>query len=113
MLKLEVGRLGLQKEIIKFALHHVIRNGKRWGRYEMDLSKDCKRVKTLLHRTTPKRWQEACNMEAPPILDTLTGFKKQNRNDLIAFFGNDLLEVIAIMEYWGLWQYSSEFLLKA
>jgi hypothetical protein len=112
MLKLEVGRLGLQKEIIKVALHHVIRNGKRWGRYEMDLQKDIKRLQTLVRRSR-RDWQlalEGSNPLATPVTPaSISGWSGQEKGDLVAFYGNDILETIALLEYWGLWSVAGEF----
>ena len=112
MLKLEVGRLGLQKEVIKFAMNHVIRNGKRWGRYSMDLTKDIKRIQALVRRSR-RDWELALEGSNPLVTPTtpadVTGWNGQVTSDLVAFYGNDLLEIIAILEYWGLWSVAGEF----
>ena len=110
MLKLEVGRLGLQKAVVDFAIAHVIRNGKRWGRYQMNYCKDIKRLAVLCRRSG-KEWDlllEESKYGKDITPQEVNGWIGQKREDLIARYGNDLLEVIAIMEYYQLWQYSSE-----
>ena len=107
MLNLEAGMNGLNKQIIEFAISHVIRNNKRWGRYEMDLSKDLKRLKKILKRSGMRGILESEKEEvASPA--SVSGWCGQKKSDLVAFYGNDFLEVVAILEYWGLWQFSNE-----
>ena len=110
MLKLEIGKFGLQKEIIHFAVNHVIRNCRRWGRYPMNYCKDIKRLAVLWKRSAAD-WsllldEVTCGKDITP--QEVNGWSGQKREDLIARYGNDLLEVIAIMEYWGLWRYTNE-----
>lgn len=112
MLKLEVSRESLNKEVIKFAVAHVIRNGKRWNRYAMDLSKDIKRIQTLIRRSR-REWEIALEGSSPLATSTtpadVTGWNGQVTSDFVAFYGNDILEVIALLEYWGLWSVAGEF----
>lgn len=115
MLKLEVGSLGLQKEVIKFAVSHVIRDGKRWGRYPMNLQKDIRRIQLLIRRSRHD-WQIALQgsdpLAAPTTPSNVSGWNGQVTSDFVAFYGNDILEVIALMEYWSLWSVAGEFFQK-
>lgn len=111
MLALEVGRKAMNAAIIEMAMSHVFRNGKRWGRYIPNLPKDLKRLQALLKRSEAD-WSlilEGTGAEVASPAQT-TGWIGQKKTDLLAVYGNDFLEVVAIMEYWQLWQYSSELL---
>ena len=104
MLALEASGRSLQRSIIDFAVSHVIRHEKRWGRYEMNLTKDLKRIKVLLKRSAGEAILQTEKYGAASPAQT-SGWIGQKETDLVAFYGNDFLEVVAIMEYWGLWQY--------
>lgn len=111
MLALEVGRKAMNEAIIEAAMGHVFRNGKRWGRYVPNLPKDLRRIQTLLKRSEAD-WglllKGTGAGEASP--SQTSGWIGQKETDLLAVYGNDFLEVVAILEYWHLWQYSSEIL---
>lgn len=107
MLALEASYFGLNQMVIEKASQHVIREGKRWGRYPMDMGKDLKRLKILLRRSATRAILESSDDFTP---EAVSGWCGQKSTDLVAFYGNDFLEVIAIINYWGLWEYSDELL---
>jgi hypothetical protein len=113
MLALEIGLQALQQEFINGAVTHVYHNGKRWGRYLPNLTKDIKRIKALRKRSEDGfqlalQGSGKYNEVASPA--SVSGFIGQKETDLVAFYGNDFLEIVAIMEYWGLWSHTHELL---
>lgn len=86
---------------------YTIRNGKRFNRYELNLSKDIKRIKFILKRSWkdfPLVWEE--------VQETFgtSGWKDINLSDLKVPATADYAECIALIEYWGLWQSVEELL---
>lgn len=98
--------------IKNYAVWHVIRNGKRYGRYELHLGKDLKRIKFLLKRTTDIKYRllklnatcialQGAGEELTP--QAVSGWRAMGANDWHAIAGSDLLEIVAFCEYWSLW----------
>ena len=104
------GTNGVTTSIIKTASEYVIRNGKRFSRYEMNLTKDLGRIKFLLKRSgqTKEDFTSLAIHKTTP--QRISGWDGWNDNDRRALIGSDFAEVIALMEYWGLWQHSQELL---
>lgn len=101
---------GTNASIIATASEFVIRNGKRFNRYELNLTKDLSRIKFLLRRSGQARedFTSLAIHEATP--QRISGWDGWNESDRRALIGSDFAEVIALVEYWQLWQYSSELL---
>lgn len=104
------GKNGINASIIATASEFVIRNGRRWNRYELNLTKDLNRIKYLLRRSTSTKedFTDLAIRETTP--QRVSGWDGWNDNDRKALIGSDFAEVIALMEYWSLWDYSSELL---
>lgn len=97
-------------------LLHVVRDGKRYSRYPMHLSKDLKRLDFCA-----KRANDIANMFRclPNALTgrqesytgtTVSGWNGWTATDLKAVASSDLIEIVAIIEYWDLWQVLPELL---
>ena len=104
------GSNGINASIISTASEFVIRNGKRWNRYPLNLTKDINRIKFLLKRSASCKedFTDVVVKETTP--QRLTGWDGWNDNDKRALIGSDFAEVVALIEYWGLWQHSRELL---
>ena len=105
MLKADI--FSVNQAFINACVTYVVRNGKRFSRYELNLSKDLKRIKFLLRRSLkdfPLVWEE--------VQDTfgVSGWKDINLSDLKVPASADYAECIALIEYWGLWQAVGEIL---
>lgn len=113
MVALEIGRKALEEEFIAGAMRHVFHNGKRWGRYLPNLTKDLKRLQ-VLYKRSGNDWeipiQGSGKYNEIATSASVSGWNGQKLTDLVAFHGNDFLEVIAILEYWGLWGHVDEIL---
>lgn len=106
-LELEANVFSVNQAFINACVAYTIRNGKRFNRYELNLSKDLRRVKFLLKRSLkdfPLVWEE--------VQDTfgINGWKDINLSDLKIPASADYAETIALIEYWGLWQSVDELL---
>lgn len=104
------GQTGLNPSIITTAVDFVVRDGKRWKRYPLNLTKDLNRIKFLLKRSTQTRedFTDLAIKEMTPA--RISGWDGWNESDRRALIGSDFAEVVALMEYWSLWNYSSELL---
>lgn len=104
------GANGINASIISTASEFVIRNGKRWNRYPLNLTKDLNRIKFLLKRSaqTKEDFTDLAIKEMTP--QRVSGWDGWNESDKKALIGSDFAEVVALMEYWSLWNYSRELL---
>lgn len=107
MLLLNESLMGLNEALIEACTVYVIREGKRFNRYPLHLSKDIKRINFLWKRS---------GANFPLIREELeerfgiSGWKVINLADLKTVASADFAEVVALMEYWGLWNFSHEIL---
>ena len=104
------GTNGINASIVSTASEFVIRNGKRWNRYPLNLTKDLNRIKFLLKRSASTRedFTDLAINETTPA--RVAGWDGWNDNDRRALIGSDFAECIALIEYWGLWGYAGELL---
>ena len=104
---LEADVFSVNQAFIDACVAYTIRNGKRFNRYELNLTKDVRRIKFLLRRSFkdfPLVWGE--------IQETfgISGWKDISIADMKAPASADYAEAIALIEYWGLWQAVGELL---
>lgn len=104
------GMIGVTASIIETASEYIIRNGKRFNRYELNLTKDLSRIKFLLKRSGQTREDFTALAIHETTPQRISGWDGWNENDRRALIGSDFAEVVALMEYWGLWQHSQELL---
>lgn len=105
--RLEADLFSVNQAFIDACVAYTIRNGKRFNRYELNLTKDLRRVKFLLRRSLkdfPLVWEE--------VQETfgVSGWKDINLSDLKVPASADYAETIALIEYWGLWQAVGELI---
>lgn len=105
--RLEADLFSVNQAFIDACVAYTIRNGKRFNRYELNLTKDLKRIKFLLKRSLkdfPLVWNE--------VQETfgVSGWKDINLSDLKIPASADYAEVIALTEYWSLWGVTGELL---
>lgn len=86
---------------------YVIRNDRRYNRYKLDLPKDLKRIKYLLKRS----WNRF-PLVITEIQETfgVSGWRDINLSDLKIPASADYAEIVALMEYWNLWEYRKEII---
>lgn len=93
----------ISQKTINKAMSYVIRNNKRWGRYEMNFQKDTKRLKQLLITHGYKGLTTTKQKDIK--LNTITGWAGQQQFDIVASNNTEFLEIVAIIEYYNLWTY--------
>lgn len=104
---LQADIFSVNQAFINACVKYVIRNEKKFNRYELNLTKDLRRIKALLKRSYkdfPLVWEEMQETFG------VSGWKDISIADLKAPATADYAEIIALMEYWSLWNYSSEIL---
>jgi hypothetical protein len=104
---LQADVFSVNQTFIDACVAYTIRNNKRFNRYELNLTKDLRRIKFLLRRSLkdfPLVWSE--------VQETfgISGWKNISIADLKAPATADYAETIALIEYWGLWQAIGELL---
>lgn len=104
---LQADIFNVNQAFVNACVSYTIRNEKRFNRYELNLTKDIKRVKFLLKRSYkdfPLVWQEVNNTFG------INGWKDINLSDLKIPASADYAECIALIDYWGLWQSVNEII---
>jgi hypothetical protein len=97
----------VNRAFVEACTAYTIRNGKRFNRYDLNLTKDLKRIKFLLKRS----W-DRFPLVMKEIQETfgVSGWKDINLSDLKVPASADFAEIIALIEYWGLWGSTNEIL---
>lgn len=104
---LQADIFAVNQSFINTCVAYVIRNDKRFNRYQMNMTKDIKRIRFLLKRSLkdfPLVWEEVQKTFG------INGWKNISVADLKAPASADYAETIALIEYWGLWQAVDELL---
>jgi hypothetical protein len=105
MLLLNESIMNLNAELIKACVSYVIRDGKRFKRYPLHLGKDIKRIDFLWKRSSANFPLVREELEAT---FGVSGWKAVSLADFKTVASADFAEVVALMEYWGLWGYFSQ-----
>ena len=107
VIALEANVFSVNQAFIQACVTYVIRNEKRFNRYKLNLTKDLRRIKFLLKRSWrhfPLVWEEMQETFG------VSGWKDISIADLKAPATADYVEIIALIDYWGLWQSAGELL---
>lgn len=107
MIMLNESLMGLNEKLIEACTAYVIRNGKRFNRYQLHLGKDVKRIGFLWKRSGANFPLVREELEAT---FGVSGWQAVNLADIKCVASTDFAECVALMDYWGLWGYTSEIL---
>lgn len=93
----------ISQKTINKAMNYVIRNNKRWGKYPMNREKDINRITKLLVTNKMQGLLECTKDKLSKNI--ISGWSGQRKNDIIITYNSNFLEIVALINYWNLWEY--------